>query len=155
MLREYNDTLVLCINGGVSGQDSRGLLKTYRDEWIKCEPDLVVINLAHNDNLPETFSENLASFIEINQELGIKTLFVTEPLSTEKYPSEKETHQVMRHVAAANDVPLIEMHDYLKELYDSGFLWWDHVHPTPFGHRLIAERLYPAVLRLVSSESKD
>ena len=48
----------------------------------------------------------------------------------------------MQTIAATNDVPVIPMHEYLGRNYTRGFLWWDHVHLTSYGHQLFAERLY-------------
>ena len=42
-------------------------------------------------------------------------------------------------------VPVVALYDYMQSQYARGFLWWDNVHPTGFGHRLIAEHLEPHV----------
>jgi lysophospholipase L1-like esterase len=144
----------ICLNGGVSGQSSVGLVNVYRDEWIVCEPTLVVVNLSHNDNLPDEFADALRRLAQINRKHGIQTLFVTEALSTEKFPDGKETHGIMKNVAVEMTVPLIDMHGYLAHHYAEGFVWWDHVHPTSFGHKLIAERLYSTILELFSKGTR-
>jgi lysophospholipase L1-like esterase len=150
MMQTGSGPSAVCLNGGVSGQSSTGLVNVYTNEWITCEPTLVVVNLSHNDNLPDEFRDALRRLAEINRSHGIQTLFVTEALSTEKFPDGKETHGIMKSVAAEMNVPLIDMHEYLAHHYAEGFVWWDHVHPTSFGHKLIAERLYPTILELLS-----
>ena len=38
---------------------------------------------------------------------------------------------------------------HLKRQIDRGLLWWDFVHPTSFGHQLIADFLTPRIQALV------
>jgi lysophospholipase L1-like esterase len=46
----------------------------------------------------------------------------------------------MRKVSETYKIPCIDLDDYLagKEIYDSGFLWWDYVHLTSYGHKTAA-----------------
>jgi lysophospholipase L1-like esterase len=149
-----NDSLsARCINGGISSQNSGGLLNRYLNDWIDCEPSLVVINLANNDVSPEEFRTGLRRFAEVNLMRGIATLFVTEALSVERFPEGRATQHVMREVAREKHVPLVDMHSHLAACVNDGFLWWDHVHPTSFGHQLIAERLYAPIAKLLGQAS--
>lgn len=135
-----------CINTGISGARSRRLLALYRDQWIEWEPRLTVINLSCNDKDSGIFAESLRAFASLNRSRGIETLFVLEPISVEK-PSGiiRGNHDVMRKVAASEGIPFVDLHGILAQRYDSGFLWWDFVHLTPFGQRLFAEELLPAL----------
>jgi phospholipase/lecithinase/hemolysin len=49
-------------------------------------------------------------------------------------------------VGVEHRIPVVDLHAELKRATERGFLWWDFVHPTSFGHRLIAEALVPHVL---------
>ncbi len=57
-------------------------------------------------------------------------------------------HAAMARVAEAPGVPILDMHSYLAERYDDGFLWWDQIHLTSFGHQLFAHRLFEELIRL-------
>ena len=39
----------------------------------------------------------------------------------------------------------------LAERADQGFLWWDFVHPTSFGHEMIADVVFPEVEKRVEA----
>ncbi len=53
----------------------------------------------------------------------------------------------MRRVGEENNVTVVDMHAYLLEHYDEGFLWWDNVHLTDFGQELFAQKLYEELNR--------
>jgi len=138
-----------CINGGINGANSRALLELFMREWIKLEPETVVINLSHNDAisvpLAREFESCLERFVAINESKNIKTVFVLEANSIEATPGDLQLHPVMRTVGIRHGVPVVELHAFLKTKYDCGFLWWDSVHPTSFGHRLIADCILGAL----------
>ncbi len=62
----------------------------------------------------------------------------------------REKHALMRRVAAAAGVPTLDAQGFLERHHDDGYLWWDFVHLSDFGHRLVARlllaRLSPLVL---------
>jgi hypothetical protein len=53
----------------------------------------------------------------------------------------------MREVGAATGTPVVDMMALLAGERDTGFLWWDGVHLTSFGHRRFAELLHAELLR--------
>lgn len=150
----------LCVNSGINGGGTPTLISLYEQHWIKLKPDVVVINLCINDrwNTDAEYAANLERFVALNKDNNIRTLFVLEAHSSEwtRYEraadsEELRTHAVMRKVAAALGVPLVDAHAQLKRDADRGFLWWDYVHPTSFGHRLIAEAIFPELIKLIPS----
>jgi len=141
-----------CINFGVCGQDSYGLTRRYMDLISDTEFDVVCINLSHNDRDPVLFYENLHTIGELNKDRGIATIFILEPACPTRYPHELPYHYVMRNLADELGIPVVEMHEYLKRKYDDGFLWWDYVHPTSFGHRLMGEKLALEISSILSTE---
>lgn len=140
------------INGSVSGSRSEQLLELYETTWSRLDPDAVVINLSNNDaNRRKRFQESLEGFLALTAERGIPTLFVLEATSVERSVRGLPLHPVMRSVAKEHDVPLVDMHAWLRDHAQRGFQWWDVIHPTSYGHRLIAERLVDEVRALVGS----
>ena len=138
---------VQCINMSVRGGNSGLLLELYETEGIRLNPEWTVINLSVNDGSSQEFAPNLERFIDLNEAHGIKTLLVLEAVSIEGSPGELLLHPAMRKVARRRGVPLVDLHGYLKANYDRGFIWWDFVHPTSFGHKLIADCLFDALVK--------
>jgi lysophospholipase L1-like esterase len=140
-----------CINAGVQGLRSDRLLQLLRERWIALEPDALVVNLSNNDRNAEVFSRSLHGFAELAAERGLPVLFALEANSTERAPGALPMHATMRRVAEEHAIPVVDVHAAVGRQYERGFLWWDPVHPTSLGHRLIAETLLPAVRALVAS----
>ena len=135
------------INAGVRAAGSSELAAVYA-RWLETLPQLVIVHLSHNDGAPNAFRENLRRIRDLNDARGIVTLFSLEPNSIENRPGELPMHPVMRAVAEESDAAIVDVHEALKPYSDSGFLWWDRVHPTSYGHALIASLLAPAVTAL-------
>jgi len=129
------------INTGIGGSNSSRLLSYYKDYWIKLNSKIVIINLSNNDydSGELTFKKNLNEFVEINREEGIKTIFVLEANSMESVPFDLHLHSAMKDVAEKKGIQVIDMHNYLKTQNDKGIIWWDEVHVTSFGQKLMAE----------------
>jgi len=143
---------IRCINFGVCGQDSYGLTRRYMDLIADTDFDIVCINLSHNDRDPIQFDKNLHAIGQRNKDKGISSIFILETACSERYPYDLPYHYVMRDVAKRIGIPVVEMHEYLKSRYDDGFLWWDYVHPTSYGHSLIAEYLTSQIVYQLRSD---
>jgi lysophospholipase L1-like esterase len=130
------------INTGIAGLDASRLLTIHMQDWLVWQPEAVLIDLGNNDRDPGKLAEALEVFADLHEERGIHTVFVPEPNTIENRKSLHELeakHEAMREVAARHGIPLIEVHGPLVERRDQGFVWWDRVHLTAFGHRLFAE----------------
>lgn len=128
-----------CVNGGASGSNSTQLLTLYAAYWKDMiQPDLVIINLSNNDMDNTDFAGNLKRFVEINREYHIQTVFILEANSLEVYAGSIENHGIMKQVAEENNIPVIDLHGYLKSQADTGIMWWDYVHLTSYGQALAA-----------------
>ncbi len=144
-------------NGGISATVSGDLLQLYEKEWIHLRPHLVVVNLSHNDFDMALFRANLRRLAQLSRAKGIATLFVLEANSGEERKAALDEiashHAVMREAAAAEGVPVVDMHARLLTEQDRGFLFWDAVHMSSLGQRLFAEHIYPDVKRLLDVPS--
>ncbi len=149
-----------CINAGISGGDSNRLVDLYEELLLPLHPRLVIINLGNNDQSAPVLAANLDRIINMSEERHVKALILLEPNSIERCPGDLPNHPAMREVARKRRVPCVELHQYLKDRWDTGFIWWDFVHLTSHGHRLIAECIeeslvqYDSVLQL-GLESKQ
>ena len=161
--RELNERLsaegrgFVVINTAISGMQAPGLLELYRREWQQAKPDLVIIDLGHNDSRGLAFGTALEGFVETNRARGVPTVFIPEPNASEG-PIQSRlqgNHEIMRRVAHTLDVPVIEAHSWLHHKRDSGFLWWDHVHLTSYGQRLLGEYVASELVPILRSLRSD
>jgi lysophospholipase L1-like esterase len=136
---------VQCINYSVSGLDSGALYKIYKSECLKFRPKICVVILSYNDRDEKVFSKNLQNFIDLNRSLNIRTIFVLEANSIEINQGSPPLHKAMRAIGENNGIAVVDLHSFLVENYDQGFLWWDCVHLTNFGQQLAAECLFDAL----------
>ena len=139
-----------CINGGISASKVRDQLRLLRHEWRKYRPQLVVLNVSSNDKSSKHFAKFLRRLVKRARMMGAEVLLVKEANSTEKWLGPLVyRHRDMDGVAAELDVPVVDMHAYLEAQEGTGFLWWDFVHLTSYGQRLMAERLLESVADFV------
>jgi lysophospholipase L1-like esterase len=134
-----------CIAAGIPAYTARRLYDLYVSDWVGLEPDVVVLDLGHNDRDFDEFEEYLEKFVAFNRAREIRTVFIPEPNNTESRKSLHKLHarhDRMRTIGRARGVTLIEMHQALVEQRDRGFLWWDRVHLTSYGHQLFAAELF-------------
>lgn len=149
----HHDLKFECINVAVSAINSSIVLDIWKEwNWLDYQPKSVVINLSNNDSDAKLFGNNLVKMIDLCLAKGIKPILVLEPNSIEHYDiaSLLENHQVMKAVGENKNVPVIDMHAYLKNNTNVGFLWWDSVHLTSFGHNFFAKQLTNKLIPLLS-----
>jgi len=140
---DSTDTYFQCINAGIRGVNSSYIIELYEQEWLNLDPKVVVINLGTNDTKPDWFALNLGRIIVMSLKAGIQPILLLEPNSPENKTNFLfARHELMRVVGESRGVPVIDMHSYLRDKYDEGFLWWDFVHLADFGQDLFAEKLY-------------
>jgi len=130
------------VDTGVSGTTSSELYEEYKNQWIKLKPKIVFINLSSNDFTydvhPDAFEENILNFIKLNKENDIKTILLIEASSIE-LETENTFHNILRKIAQNEDINIIDINQYLAENDGRGVIWWDFIHPTDYGHQLIAK----------------
>ncbi|MBU0503568.1 MAG: SGNH/GDSL hydrolase family protein [Candidatus Omnitrophica bacterium] len=139
------------INTSVCGSNSSILLKYYKNNWIKLNPKITVVHLSNNDKDPKIFNDNLQEIVNLNKQNGIKTIFVLEANSIEYNSGGLTLHKVMRRVGKENNILTIDLHQYLKQKYDTGILWWDKIHLAQFGHELTADFLSDHIANVINS----
>lgn len=147
---DSTDTYFQCINAGIPGVNSSYIIEVYEQEWLKLDPQVVVINLGTNDAKPDWLALNLGRIIDMSLRAGIQPILLLEPNSLEnKTNFLLSKHRVMRLTGESRGVPVIDMHSYLRDKYDEGFLWWDFVHLTDFGQKLFAEKIYNELEQII------
>jgi lysophospholipase L1-like esterase len=139
-----------CINAGRTIFSIRHCALVHKG-LADCPVDVTVVDMACNDSLGRTSEESYAEHLEtVAHEIldrGSKVIFVVEPSNPEAWPDGWRLDPTLRRVGAKLGIPVIDANAYLRERHDTGVLFWDYVHPTSYGHRLIAECLVSPILQ--------
>lgn len=151
-----------CINCSVVGSVSDLLLDSFKRSWVKLKPDVCVINIANNDerwnrmgNSPERFEKILEEFVSICRKNGIIPVFSFEAACPEVYPDGFRYHDSVNRVAQRLGVEVLYLHRFLAQHKETGFLWWDYIHLTQYGHRLAAEFFASQLPMLIARNGKN
>ena len=141
---------IQAVNAGVSGDTSAGGLR--RLEWILREPlDVLVVELGANDGLrgqdPDATTDNLRNIVEgVRRRYPDAVVFVA---AMEAPPNLGDTYtarfrDIFPTVARDTDARLIPFLldgvAGVPELNQE-----DGIHPTPEGHRMMAENVWPSL----------
>lgn len=150
------------INRGISGNRIVDLLGRVRADVIKLKPDVLSVLIGVNDVWHEYLTGNGVStelyevvynlFIrEIKKELPNVRIMILEPFVLKGVATEEifdefkasvlEKAAAAKRVAEANGlefIPLQNKFDEAEKLAPAKYWLGDGVHPTPFGHELIA-----------------
>ena len=147
---------VQMLNIAVSGAVPTEQFVSYKNRYVNFAPDLVVINFSVNGEEQE-FRDALFGLLRYNMDRKIKTILLQEPEDTEIASQSiyHLSHLAGRHLLLAKvgkefDVEVLPLHHYLSgdEVKKSGLLWWDHVHLTSYGQRLVAEWLSEQIVQV-------
>ncbi len=138
------------LNISVSGATSLSLLKDYREKYLDYKPDLVVLNLSHNDSL-ESLREGVVGFLKLNRERGVRTVLIEEPNSHESITANSAKYAVMKSVGLEYGIPVLALNEFMdqSEVREAGIAWWDVVHMTTFGQGEAASWVAPRIIRFL------
>ncbi len=132
------------LNFSAPGENSAQLLQTYKDILPFWKPDLLVVNLGHNDRDLTLFRTSLKNLLDLNAKLNIKTVFIKEPNTIELNSNPLlERHQILEELSQLHHLKIFDLNAYLASgpVYDSGLIWWDIVHLDQAGHNATAKWL--------------
>jgi acyl-CoA thioesterase-1 len=144
------------INGGLSGETSAGGLR--RIDWIlRRDIDIMVLELGGNDGLRgielSSTKDNLQKIIEKFQTKNPDAQIIlagmqVPPNLGQAYTSEFQT--IYPELAEENDLTLIPM--IMDKIGgDDDLIQDDGLHPTPKGHKLIAETVWEVLAPVLDS----
>ena len=138
--RRMPSTDFVLINGSEAGSHSRLLLDDCRNFLYLFRPEIVLINLANND--PMNYKEAMSSMLDWFDNQGTKPVLIEEANSSENIRKHiLRRHKILRDLARSRNLPIIDLHEHLanRDTFDSGILWWDVVHLTPYGQQLAGD----------------
>jgi lysophospholipase L1-like esterase len=174
MLEEFQGTPIETINQGIGSNVLTPLCPSYPHsakpsalervdaELIAYQPDLVLLSYGLNDSRggtpPETFRlayQELLDRIRASIDpliVLVNTYYMHEVLYTHcehweesNYALTEVYNLVIQQLAEANDVILADV--YAAEVGVDWVIDPDHCHPNDLGHRLIANRVFEAIVR--------
>lgn len=152
-----SDYDVSVYNCGISGDDTKGLLKRFKIESESRDANMIIFAIGTNDSFYfgskdkvnvkiDKFGKNLQELIKQAKELTNEIVFLglppidqskTQPLAwaSNIYHDEENTkiyNEKVKEVAKKNDLPFIDLYNYLNvdDIEDG-------VHPSPNGHKKI------------------
>lgn len=153
---------------GISGHTSYQFLLRFREDVIKLNPRIVIINAGTNDiaeNCGQYVEEytfgNIISMVELAQSNGIKVIMSSVlPASAFKWrPSVKDAvikikslNKRLKEYAEKNDVPYIDYYEKMVNSADGSMIvdyTRDGVHPNLKGYFVMEELAKPLIKRIL------
>jgi len=138
------------LNAGVSGDTTAGGLS--RLDWVlRSEPQLLVIELGGNDALRgqplENTERNLREIVRRARAAGARVLLLGMDVPTNYGPDYAEGFaELYGRIAEEEDVAVVP--SFIREVaLDPSLMMADGLHPTPEGHRQLADTLTQAIAR--------
>lgn len=167
------------VNAGVNGDIVPGALERLQADVIDHRPDIATIMFGGNDAgyyRPETdgfadtprvaladFRATLAEIVTRITSANVTAVLMTSPPMTDRYwGADLEPYrrhglnylvaayaQAVRDLAAARDIPLVDVYAAFSDVPGALDFFPDGLHPDPRGHRLIADRLLDRLVPLL------
>jgi acyl-CoA thioesterase-1 len=157
----------------LDGADSRYLLRRFDRMITAHDPDWVVVAIGLNDarppegrtpNEPANFAGNLLEIVDRVMSLGARPVLVVQnprwscPPAAFASPDELSTHDLMqsysavvRSIAEALALPLIDVHHALLADPEGPAMIPDGTHPNAHGHELMADLATEELLTLLGA----
>ncbi|MHC4952397.1 MAG: arylesterase [Planctomycetota bacterium] len=140
------------LNAGQSGDTSAGGLR--RVAWIlKQKPAIVVVELGGNDGLRgqaiESIRTNLEGILAAIEKAGAKTLLLGMRMPTSYGADYTAAYaRIFDELAQANQVAYVPF--FMEPIAGKpDFFLEDELHPNAEGHKLLAEKIVPALEKLL------
>jgi lysophospholipase L1-like esterase len=145
LIKNQKVSCLVSLNLAKSGSNLKEIINQYRNHFSDFDPDLMIINIAHNDR-KQAIEKNLPILLELNQKLGTKSIILEEAnsvVSDGKDDRLVNKHNLMKRIAAKYNVSTIPLHTKLQEIeaQELGVMWWDICHMTDYGQKVTADWL--------------
>jgi len=145
------------INAGISGETSSGTLS--RINWIIAQrPDIVILETGANDGMRgipiRVIRENISQAVQLLKAAEVEVVLAGMQMLQNLGPEyTKQFKDVYPAVAEKQGVILIPF--FLEQVAGTPSLNLpDFIHPTPEGHRIVAQTVYPYVLKAIQQSRR-
>ncbi len=164
---EYADLGIKVINRGISGNRTWDLVDRWDKDCVDLKPDCVSLLIGVNDTwrrydsgmvtTAEEYENNMRTLLdriknETSAKIVLLNIFLLDvtPDKAQMRPDLIEKQEVLYKLAEEYDVTFIDLAKIFDEMVAGGTsmeeISADGVHPTDFGHAVIAEQWLKAVL---------
>lgn len=137
------------VNGGINGITAAQTQKLVEPLFKNFKPDMVLINLSWNDNRNFGFAKEFEGLVDSLISLGPKIKIVLLSEAHHEWfsgPGEQDpNHLFIEKFSRKRGISFVDMHKYLTERKETGFLWWDTIHLTSYGQWLFSERMFAEI----------
>lgn len=126
-----------CLNIGIRSAVSETFVNLL-EEVINSKPEKIFFILSHNDEDPKKHKENIDHLFKTWSRLNIPVVAVLEP-NNYSLETPSPLHYNILSTSRKYRLKTIDPLAYFKLKQDSGWIWWDEVHLTDYGHNLLAD----------------
>lgn len=154
------------LNAGTNSMGLYTITRSNKELLPMYEPDIIIIDIGTNDSgarrmlsgakkQQKFIHDRLADFIsfaDFFQNSGVRIILNLEAMCAESYDMffpDTELYDGLRKIAEEKGIPVITPSIVTEQLEKDHPLWWDIAHPTPYGHKVMAEILLPATEQMV------
>ncbi|MFO7869892.1 MAG: SGNH/GDSL hydrolase family protein [Kiritimatiellia bacterium] len=168
-LRE-KDLPVEIFNAGVNGAGAAKAFGYYSRLLRQFEPDVIIADVGLNDSAglqrvrdADKLSKHVGGIMAAFREFlgwceqdGVDVVLSLEAMSHEAGPRPcAELYEALAHTAREYGASVVDPIDTIGEKEKTHLVWWDTAHFAPYGHRLLASLLEPAVEQAVRARFKE
>jgi len=145
------------INAGISGETSSGALT--RIDWIIAQhPDIVVLETGANDGMRgipvRVIRENISQAVELLKAANVEVVLAGMQMLQNLGPEYTEQFRAV-YPAVAEKQGIILIPFFLEQVAGTPSLNLpDFIHPTPEGHRIVAQTVYPFVVEAIQQRRR-
>jgi len=140
------------INAGISGETSSGALT--RIDWIIAQqPDIVILETGANDGMRGIptwlIKDNINQAVQLLKEADVEVVLAGMQMLQNLGPDYTKQFGAV-YPAVAEEQKIILIPFFLEEVAGTPSLNLpDFIHPTPAGHRIVAQTVYPFVIKAI------
>jgi acyl-CoA thioesterase-1 len=145
------------INAGISGETSSGALT--RIDWIIAQqPDIVVLETGANDGMRgipiRVIRDNISQAVELLKAANVEVVLAGMQMLQNLGPEYTEQFRAV-YPAVAEKQGIILIPFFLEQVAGTPSLNLpDFIHPTPEGHRIVAQTVYPFVVEAIQQRRR-
>jgi acyl-CoA thioesterase-1 len=142
------------INAGISGETSSGTLT--RIDWIIAQqPDIVILETGANDGMRGIptwlIKDNINQAVQLLKEADVEVVLAGMQMLQNLGPDYTKQFGAV-YPAVAEEQKIILIPFFLEQVAGTPSLNLpDFIHPTPAGHRIVAQTVYPFVIKAIQA----